>query len=103
LIPALAQGCRPTYVRPRETRISGPGDVFATLALLADEHETLLRSLRAVSVERWLAAMPPAVVQPDAESDVIARTYYEHGVVVGVQTPGTPPRRAFSAVSSAAD
>jgi len=49
------------------------GDVFVTLALPALEHETLLRSLRAVSVDRWLAAMPPEVVQPAAEAAVIAQ------------------------------
>ena len=49
------------------------GDVFVTLSLPAVEHETLLRSVRAVSVDRWLAAMPPEVVQPAAESGVIAQ------------------------------
>ncbi|HET7054320.1 MAG TPA: hypothetical protein VFI09_10445 [Solirubrobacterales bacterium] len=60
---------RPAYV----TVLPPQGNVFVTLALPADEHETLLRSLRAVSVERWLAAMPPEVVQPAAESGVIAQ------------------------------
>jgi hypothetical protein len=59
----------PAYI----TVLPPQGNVFVTLALPAVEHETLLRSLRAVSVERWLAAMPPEVVQPAAESDVIAR------------------------------
>ena len=49
------------------------GDVFVTLSLPAVEHEALLRSVRAVSVDRWLAAMPPEVVQPAAESGVIAQ------------------------------
>jgi hypothetical protein len=49
------------------------GDVFVTLSLPGFEHEALLRSVRAVSVDRWLAAMPPEVVQPAAESGVIAR------------------------------
>jgi hypothetical protein len=49
------------------------GSVFVTLSLPAEEHEALLRSVRAVSVERWLAAMPPEVVQPAAESAVIAQ------------------------------
>jgi hypothetical protein len=49
------------------------GDVFVTLSLPGFEHEALLRSVRAVSVDRWLAAMPPEVVQPAAEFGVIAR------------------------------
>jgi hypothetical protein len=48
------------------------GNVFITLSLPAQEHEALLRSVRAVSVDRWLAAMPPEVVQPADESSVIA-------------------------------
>jgi hypothetical protein len=60
---------RPAYV----TVLPPQGNVFVMLALPAGEHETLLRSLRAVSVERWLAAMPPEVVQPAAESGVIAQ------------------------------
>ena len=60
---------RPAYI----TVLPPQGNVFVTLALPAGEHETLLRSLRAVSVERWLAAMPPEVVQPAAESGVIAQ------------------------------
>jgi hypothetical protein len=65
---------RPAYI----TVLPPQGNVFVTLALPAGEHETLLRSLRAVSVERWLAAMPPEVVQPAAESGVIAQML--HGV-----------------------
>ena len=67
-------GGRPAYI----TILPPQGNVFVTLALPASEHETLLRSLRAVSVERWLAAMPPEVVQPAAESGVIAQML--HGV-----------------------
>jgi hypothetical protein len=48
------------------------GSVFVTLSLPAAEHEALLRSLRAVGVDRWLAAMPPEVVQPADESEAIA-------------------------------
>jgi hypothetical protein len=48
------------------------GGVYVTLSLPAAEHEVLLRSLRAVSVDRWLAAMPPEVVQPTDESEAIA-------------------------------
>jgi hypothetical protein len=47
-------------------------NVYVTLSLPAEEHETLLRSVRAVGVDRWLAAMPPEVVQPADESAVIA-------------------------------
>jgi hypothetical protein len=57
------------------------GDVFITLSLPGFEHEALLRSVRAVSVDRWLAAMPPEVVQPAAESGVIA------GMLRGVPLP----------------
>jgi hypothetical protein len=49
------------------------GDVFITLDLPASEYEALLRSLRAVGVDRWLAAMPSEVVQPAAESKEIAQ------------------------------
>jgi hypothetical protein len=56
-----------------ETVFPPQGDVFVTLALPGVEHEALLRSVRAVSVDRWLAAMPPEVVQPAAESGVIAQ------------------------------
>jgi hypothetical protein len=62
-------GGRPAYV----IVLPPQGNVFVTLALPSEEHETLLGSLRAVSVERWLGAMPPEVVQPDAESGVIAQ------------------------------
>ncbi len=75
-------GGRPAYI----TVLPPQGNVFVTLALPAGEHETLLRSLRAVSVERWLAAMPPEVVQPDAESGVIAQML--HGVPL---PPGFDP------------
>jgi hypothetical protein len=56
-----------------ETVFPPQGDVFVTLSLPRFEHEALLRSVRAVSVDRWLAAMPPEVVQPAAESGVIAQ------------------------------
>lgn len=60
---------RPVYL----TVLPPEGDVFVTLAFPAGEHKALLGSLRAVSVERWLAAMPPEVVRPAAESDEIAQ------------------------------
>lgn len=60
---------RPAYI----TVLPPQGRVFVMLSLPARGHGALLRSLRAVSVDRWLAAMPPEVVQPAAESGVIAR------------------------------
>jgi hypothetical protein len=75
-------GRRVTTFRERggfyETVFPPQGDVYVTLSLPGFEHEALLRSVRAVSVDRWLAAMPPEVVQPAAESGVIARML--HGV-----------------------
>jgi len=51
------------------------GKVFVELnaRLDASEYATVLRSLRAVGVDRWLAAMPAEVVQPASRSAVIAR------------------------------
>jgi hypothetical protein len=51
------------------------GKVFVEInaSLSPPEYATVLRSLRAVSVDRWLAAMPAEVVQPAARSAVIAR------------------------------
>jgi hypothetical protein len=51
------------------------GKVFVELSasLDASEYATVLRSLRAVGVDRWLAAMPAEVVQPASRSEVIAR------------------------------
>ncbi|MBS1882336.1 MAG: hypothetical protein JSS97_05205 [Actinobacteria bacterium] len=79
---------RPAYI----TVLPPQGKVFVTLGLPAHEHEALLRSLRAVSVERWLAAMPPEVVQPAAESGVIAQML--HGVPL---PPGFDPASLGSA------
>lgn len=73
---------RPAYIAV----LPPQGDVFVTLGLPAEGHESLLRSLRAVSVARWLAAMPPEVVQPTAESGVIAQML--HGVPL---PPGLDP------------
>jgi hypothetical protein len=57
------------------TLLPPQGEVFVELnaSLGESEYATVLRSLRAVGVDRWLAAMPPEVVQPAARSDVIAR------------------------------
>jgi hypothetical protein len=60
---------RPAYI----TVLPPQGRVFVMLALPARGHGALLRSLRAVGVDRWLAAMPPEVVRPAAESGAIAR------------------------------
>jgi hypothetical protein len=62
------------------------GNVYVTLSIPAFEHEALMRSVRAVGVDRWLAAMPPEVVQPAAESGVIAQML--HGVPL---PPGFDP------------
>lgn len=72
---------RPAYIAV----LPPEGNVFVTLALPASEHETLLRSLRAVSVERWLAAMPPEVVQPAAESGVIAQMLHRVPLPPGLE------------------
>jgi hypothetical protein len=69
-----------------ETVFPPEGDVYVTLSLPGFDHEALLRSVRTVSVDRWLAAMPPEVVQPAAESGVIAQML--HGVPL---PPGFDP------------
>lgn len=48
------------------------GGVFVEIGAAPADNATVLRSLRAVSVDRWLAAMPPEVVQPTSRSRVIA-------------------------------
>jgi hypothetical protein len=57
------------------TVMAPQGKVFIEIDARLHEHEymTVLRSLRAVGVDRWLAAMPAEVVQPSSRSDVIAR------------------------------
>ncbi len=69
-------GGSPAYI----TVLPPHNGVFVSLSASLPEgaYETVLRSLRAVSVEQWLAAMPPEVVQPTAESGVIAQML--HGV-----------------------
>jgi hypothetical protein len=59
------------------------GKVFVELSarLGESEYATVLRSLRAVGVDRWLAAMPAEVVQPASRSAVIA------GMLHGVPLP----------------
>jgi hypothetical protein len=66
----------PAYI----TILPPHNSVFVSLSasLPKGAYESVLRSLRAVSVEQWLAAMPPEVVQPTAESGVIAQML--HGV-----------------------
>jgi len=65
-----------TFLRPQ-------GRVFVEInaRLSPSDYSTVLRSLRAVSVDRWLSAMPPEVVQPAARSEVIA------GMLDGVPLP----------------
>jgi hypothetical protein len=65
-----------TVLRPQ-------GKVFVEISarLSPSDYATVLESLRAVSVDRWLAAMPPEVVQPTARSTVIA------GMLDGVPLP----------------
>jgi hypothetical protein len=48
------------------------GAVFVEISASPSDNAPVLRSLRAVSVDRWLAAMPPEVVQPTSRSRVIA-------------------------------
>jgi len=48
------------------------GGVFVEVGTAPSDTATVLRSLRAVSVDRWLAAMPPEVVQPTSRASVIA-------------------------------
>jgi hypothetical protein len=66
----------PDYI----TVLPPQGEVFVELSarLSKSDYETVLRSLRAVGVDRWLAAMPPEVVQLAARSSVIAQML--HGV-----------------------
>ena len=74
----------PAYI----TILPPHNSVFVSLSasLPKGAYESVLRSLRAVSVEQWLAAMPPEVVQPTAESGVIAQML--HGVPL---PPGFDP------------
>jgi len=48
------------------------GEVFVEIGAAPSDSATVLRSLRAVSIDRWLAAMPAEVVQPTSRSSVIA-------------------------------
>jgi hypothetical protein len=50
------------------------GKVFVEIEarLGASDYAAVLQSLRAVSVDRWLSAMPPEVVQPASRSALIA-------------------------------
>jgi hypothetical protein len=49
------------------------GEVYVELSTSLADKATVLRSLRAVGVDRWLAAMPPEVVQPENRADLVAR------------------------------
>jgi hypothetical protein len=55
------------------TVLAPQGQVFVEISASAADDATVLRSLRAVGVDRWLAAMPPEVVQPESRADLISR------------------------------
>lgn len=69
------------------------GEVFVEVSAAGSDNATVLRSLRAVGVDRWLAAMPPEVVQPTARSSVIA------GMLHGVPLPPGFDRAALETES----
>ncbi|MET0559522.1 MAG: hypothetical protein ABW065_12770 [Solirubrobacterales bacterium] len=61
--------------RPNFSTILAPqGSVFVEIhgTLAKGKYEKVVRSLRPVGVDAWLAAMPPEVVQPAARSEEIA-------------------------------
>lgn len=62
---------RPSFA----TVLSPQGRVFVEIhgTLSRDEYRAVLRSLRPVGIDAWLAAMPPEVVQPATRSQAIAR------------------------------
>ncbi len=68
-------GQRPNFA----TVLAPQGKVFVEIhgALDKEDYETVLRSLRPVGVNAWLAAMPPEVVQPATRSAAIARMLTE--------------------------
>lgn len=73
-------GRRATTVRYDEgeyaTMLAPQGNVFVEVrGRLGDraEYEAVLRSLRQVDVDTWLAAMPPSVVRPDVRAVVVER------------------------------
>lgn len=74
------------------------GKVFVELSAALDESEyaTVLRSLRAVGVDRWLAAMPWEVVQPAARSGVIARMLHGVPLPPGFQTDSLEAETHFT-------
>jgi len=55
------------------TILSPQGEVFVEISASRTDNATVLRSLRSVGVDRWLAAMPAEVVQPASRSEAIAR------------------------------
>jgi hypothetical protein len=67
------------------TVLAPQGRVFVEIVGLLgkDEFEAVLRSLRSVGVDTWLAAMPPEVVQPTTRSKAIARMLAELPVPPG--------------------
>jgi len=80
--------------RPSSATILAPqGNVFVIVhgTLGREENGEVLRSLRPVGVDAWLAAMPPEVVQPATRSAAIGRMLGELPV---------PPRFDVSALRS---
>jgi len=73
-------GRRATTVRYDEgeyaTMLAPQGSVFVEVRGRLDdraEYEAILRSLRPVDVDTWLAAMPPSVVRPNVREVVVER------------------------------
>jgi hypothetical protein len=80
------------------TVLAPQGKVFVELSarLSPSDYGTVLRSLRAVGVDRWLAAMPPEVVQPAARSAVIAQMLDGVPRPPGFQTAGLEAETHFT-------
>jgi hypothetical protein len=80
------------------TVLAPQGNVFVELSarLSPSDYATVLRSLRAVGVDRWLAAMPPEVVQPAARSAVIAQMLDGVPRPPGFQTAGLEAETHFT-------
>jgi hypothetical protein len=80
------------------TVLAPQGKVFVELSarLSPSDYETVLRSLRAVSVDRWLSAMPAEVVQPAARSTVIAQMLDGVPLPPGFQTAGLEAETHFT-------
>ena len=90
-----AEEARPTYA----TILSPQGNVFievrGTLGS-KQEYEAVLHSLRPVSVDAWLGAMPPEVVRPAARSAVIAQMLRGIPVPPGFDTSALQSKSALT-------